>query len=75
MPNGSTRTMRVFEENGRLMASPRDRARAPSFRRATTCSPPAVDPVIRLVFTVEGDRATKLAIQQGGRTFEGPRSP
>jgi CubicO group peptidase (beta-lactamase class C family) len=35
----------------------------------------AADPSIRLVFVVEGDRATKLRFVQGGATMEGPRRP
>ena len=31
------------------------------------------DPSVRLVFTVEGNRATKLALVQGGQRVEGPR--
>jgi CubicO group peptidase (beta-lactamase class C family) len=34
-----------------------------------------VDPTIRLVFVVEGDRATKLRFARGGTTMEGPRRP
>jgi D-alanyl-D-alanine carboxypeptidase len=35
----------------------------------------AADPTIRLSFVVEGDRATKLRLVQGGQTMEGPRRP
>jgi CubicO group peptidase (beta-lactamase class C family) len=31
------------------------------------------DPAVRLVFTVEGDRAVKMTLVQGGRRIEGPR--
>jgi CubicO group peptidase (beta-lactamase class C family) len=33
------------------------------------------DPTARLTFVVEGDRATKLRLVQGGQTLEGPRRP
>jgi hypothetical protein len=35
----------------------------------------AADPSVRLTFVVEGDRATKLRLVQGGATLEGPRRP
>ena len=31
------------------------------------------DPTVRLIFTVEGGRATKMTLQQGGRRIEGSR--
>jgi CubicO group peptidase (beta-lactamase class C family) len=31
------------------------------------------DASVRLIFTLEGNRATKMALQQGGRRIEGPR--
>jgi D-alanyl-D-alanine carboxypeptidase len=31
------------------------------------------DPSVRLIFTVEGNRATKMTLQQGGRRIEGAR--
>jgi hypothetical protein len=33
------------------------------------------DPTARLTFVVEGERATKLRLVQGGQTLEGPRRP
>lgn len=33
------------------------------------------DPSVKLVFTMEGDRATKVTLHQGGGTFEGVRKP
>ena len=35
----------------------------------------AADPSVRLTFIVEGDRATRLRLVQGGETIEGPRRP
>jgi len=37
-------------------------------------SPPST-PSVRLVFTVEDDRATGLTLYQGGGVFEGDRQP
>ncbi|HEY0778060.1 MAG TPA: serine hydrolase domain-containing protein, partial [Gemmatirosa sp.] len=35
----------------------------------------AFDPALRLRVVVEGGRATKVVLQQGGGTFDGPRQP
>jgi uncharacterized protein with FMN-binding domain len=35
----------------------------------------AFDPALRITFTIEGGRATKVTLLQGGNTMEGPRVP
>ncbi len=35
----------------------------------------AFDPALRFTFTFDAGKATKLVLQQGGATIEGPRVP
>lgn len=72
----SQRTVRVFDDNGRLSVQPlgeRPEALIPTGTHAFTI---ASQPALTYVFTVDGDRATALTVRVGGNTqTAGPRVP
>jgi hypothetical protein len=71
---GRTLDARVFEEDGKLMVQPQGQSTSELLRVGEHEFVVAAERGIRLVFTVEGDQATSLALHQGGGVFEGPRT-
>jgi D-alanyl-D-alanine carboxypeptidase len=74
VPNGRI-VIRIVEKDGRLMAEPEGQAASALVAQGDHVFVPEADSAIRIAFTVEGERATKLAITQNGRTMEGVRVP
>lgn len=72
---GQTRELRVFGEDGGLVAEPAGQGPMYLQRTGDHEFTLAADSDIRLVFTVEGDRAESVTIHQGGRTMTGERKP
>ncbi|HYW13729.1 MAG TPA: serine hydrolase [Longimicrobium sp.] len=74
---GRTLEVRVFVQDGRLMAQPAGqsvtRLRAQGDHAFTFI--PTADDRIRFVFTVEGGRATSATLHQNGRAVQGARLP
>jgi CubicO group peptidase (beta-lactamase class C family) len=76
--NGGVFTVHVTLEEGRLMgqAEGPGQGKFPLLHLGNLrFGAPQVDPTLVLVFTVEGDKATKLQLTQQGNTMEGPRRP
>jgi len=65
--------IRVFEQDGRLMAEAEGQGANALTPQGDHAFGAAFDPSLRITFTVDGERATKLTLRQGGGTFEAPR--
>ena len=74
LPTG-TLPIRIFEQGDRLQAQAQGQGAFDLIPRGGHAFGTTVDPSIRLVFAVEGDRVTRLTLHQGGATMEGPRAP
>lgn len=73
--DGRTLTLRVFGQDGQLMAQA---AGQDAFRlryQGEHAFVPTFDNAVRLVFTIENGRATSVTLHQGGREITGPRAP
>jgi CubicO group peptidase (beta-lactamase class C family) len=75
LPNSATLQLRVFEEGEQLTAQAVGPGQGP-FRlmaQGNHAFVASVDPAIRLTFTVEGARATRVVLLQGGARMAGAR--
>ena len=73
LPNGTTLPLRIFEEEGALMRQARGQRSLLLFHQGEhTFLAEAAG--IRIVFTVENGKATRLTLHQGGATVEGART-
>jgi D-alanyl-D-alanine-carboxypeptidase/D-alanyl-D-alanine-endopeptidase len=68
-----TLDLRVFVQNGRLMAQATGQGSSPLRYQGEHVFVPSFE--AHLVFTVENGRATAVTLHQGGREFPGPRKP
>lgn len=70
-----TLELRIFPQDGRLVSQAAGQRVAPLRYQGEHVFVPDFDDSVRLVFTVEGDRATSVTLHQGGGVFQGDRQP
>lgn len=70
-----TLELRIFPQDGRLVSQAAGQRVAPLRYQGDHVFVPDFDDSVRLVFTVEGDRATAVTLHQGGGVFRGDRQP
>jgi hypothetical protein len=70
---GTVRQFVVTEESDQLMGRMPGQLATPLRHYGNHTFGISLDPAARFVFTVEGDRAVKLTLSQGGPQIEGPR--
>src|SRR5690348_13677851 len=70
---GQSRDFTFYVENGQLMSRMQGQDAIPVIPYENDTFGVGFDPNLRLVFTMSGDKATKVTLRQGGGTFEGVR--
>lgn len=75
LPNGGTLELRVFEEGEKLTAQAVGPGQGPFqlMAQGNHVFTATFDPTVRLTFTVDGARATKVVLLQGGGSLAGAR--
>ena len=74
-PGGRTLDLRVFVQDGRLMAQATGQRRSRLRAQGDHVFIPTFDDEVRLVFTMENGRAASVTLHQGGREATGTRKP
>jgi D-alanyl-D-alanine carboxypeptidase len=74
-PDGGTMDVRVWSEGGQLRAHPAGQGQLTLVPQGDHAFLDSSNPNIAIRFTLEGARAAKLTVTQGGRTMEAPRIP
>jgi CubicO group peptidase (beta-lactamase class C family) len=76
-PNGGTFVIHVTVENGQVMsqADGPGQGKFPLVHVGGMAFGAAFDPSLRVTFVSEGGKITKMKLEQGGGTMEGPRRP
>jgi CubicO group peptidase (beta-lactamase class C family) len=69
------REIRVFVEDGRLMAQPTGQNATRLLNQGNQVFVPAAAMDVRVTFTVENDRVIAITLRQGGNVYEGTRKP
>ena len=72
---GRTLDLRVFVQNGRLMAQATGQQAFPVRNQGDHVFIPTFDDEARLVFTLENGRAASVTLHQGGQAVQGARQP
>lgn len=72
---GRTLDLRVFVQNGRLMAQATGQEAFPLRNQGEHVFIPTFDDEVRLVFTMENGRAAGVTLHQGGQAIQGARQP
>ena len=75
LPNGSKLPLKVFVDNGTLVAQGEGQPANPITYLGDHVFGIAADPTLRITFVFDGGRVTKLTLLQNGATTEGPRVP
>jgi len=75
LPGGQTLPIKFFLDGPRLMAQAQGQAAAEIRYLGDHAFGVPADPGLRFTFTVDGSKASKVTLLQGGKTFEGPRAP
>jgi CubicO group peptidase (beta-lactamase class C family) len=70
---GQSRDFTFYVKDGALMSQMQGQDAVPVIPYGNDTFGVGFDPNVRLVFTMSGDRATKVTLQQGGQTVEGVR--
>jgi CubicO group peptidase (beta-lactamase class C family) len=70
---GQSRDFTFFVKDGTLMSQMQGQDPVPVIPYGNDTFGVGFDPNVRLVFTMSGDRATKVTLQQGGQTVTGER--
>ncbi|MDX1395718.1 MAG: SDR family oxidoreductase, partial [Gemmatimonadota bacterium] len=70
-----TLELRIFGRDGALISQAAGQNESPLRHQGDHVFVPGFDDRVRVVFTVENDRAVSLTLHQGGGVFEGPRVP
>ncbi len=70
-----TLELRIFDRDGRLISQAAGQREAPLRYQGDHTFIPDFDDRVRLVFTVEEGRATRVTLHQGGGEFIGERQP
>jgi CubicO group peptidase (beta-lactamase class C family) len=73
--NGTVRELTVAEAGDQLTGQLAGTEASPIRHLGNHTFGVSFDPAVRLVFTIEGDRAVRVTLVQGGRRIEGPRVP
>jgi D-alanyl-D-alanine-carboxypeptidase/D-alanyl-D-alanine-endopeptidase len=72
---GRTLPLRVFVQDGRLMAQATGQEAFPLRNQGDHVFIPTFDDEVRLVFTMENGRAASVTLHQGGQAIQGARQP
>ena len=75
LPGGQALPIKFFVDGERLMSQAQGQAATEIKYLGNYVFGVAVDPSLRLTFTMDAGKATKVTLTQGGGTFEGPRAP
>ena len=75
IPGGQTLPIRFFLDGARLMAQAQGQDANEIRYLGNYTFGVAFDPALRFTFTMDGGKATKVTLLQGGATIEGPRVP
>ena len=75
LPTGQSLPIKFFVEGTRLMAQAQGQGANEIQYLGNYVFGVAFDPALRFTFTIEGGKATKVTLVQGGATIEGPRAP
>lgn len=75
LPNGQPLPIKFFLDGARLMAQAQGQGANEVHYLGNNAFGIATDPTLRFTFTVDGGKATKLTLVQGGATIEGARVP
>jgi hypothetical protein len=70
---GQTRDFTFYVKDGQLMGQLQGQDAAPVIPYGNDTFGVGFDPDVRIVFTMSGDRATKVTLRQGGQTVTGDR--
>jgi CubicO group peptidase (beta-lactamase class C family) len=70
---GQSRDFTFYVKDGALMSQMQGQDPVPVIPYGNDTFGVGFDPDVRLVFTMSGDRATKVTLRQGGQTVEGAR--
>jgi D-alanyl-D-alanine carboxypeptidase len=73
LPNGTTLSLRVFEQDGQLLSQATNQPTIRLYSLGNHTFGVEFDPNLRLTFIVEGDRAARVTLLQGGATVVGER--
>jgi hypothetical protein len=75
MINGQAHDFTFTVKDGVLMSQLQGQDAFPVNAAGENTFSASFDPSVKLVFTMEGGRATKVTLNQGGGTYEGARKP
>ncbi|HEY4215566.1 MAG TPA: serine hydrolase domain-containing protein, partial [Gemmatimonadaceae bacterium] len=75
LPGGQALPIKFFLDGARLMAQAQGQDANEIRYLGNYSFGVAFDPALRFTFTIEGGKATKVTLLQGGGTIEGPRAP
>ena len=75
LPGGQQLPIRFFMDGARLMAQAQGQPANEIHYLGNYQFGVAFDPALRFTFTIDGGKATKVTLLQGGATIEGPRVP
>jgi D-alanyl-D-alanine carboxypeptidase len=77
LPNGEKLVVHIMIENGQLMSEAEGpgQGKFPIVHVGNLQFGATFDPSLRLTFLSENGKVTKLRVEQGGSTMEGPRKP
>lgn len=75
LPGGQSLPIRFFVDGTRLMAQAQGLPANELRYLGNYVFGVAFDPALRFTFTLDGGKATKVTLLQGGGTVEGPRVP
>jgi D-alanyl-D-alanine carboxypeptidase len=75
LPGGQTLPIKFFLDGARLMAQAQGQDANEMRYLGNYQFGVAFDPALRFTFTMDGGKATKVTLLQGGATIEGPRVP
>ena len=75
LPGGQTLPIKFFVDGARLMAQGQGQDATEMRYLGNYEFGVTFDPALRFTFTMEGGKATKVTLLQGGAKVEGPRAP
>ena len=75
LPSGQALPIKFFVDGTRLMAQAQGQPANEIHYLGNYAFGVDFDPALRFTFTIDGGKATKVALLQGGATIEGPRVP
>ena len=75
LPGGQPLPIKFFVDGARLMAQAQGQDANEIRYLGNYAFGVAFDPALRFTFTIEGGKATKVTLLQGGAKIDGPRVP